>query len=219
MKRFGLLLLAGSIFFNNYSSASAQSSGAASIRDPNERARLARERERQEMKEDLQDLRFLEKLKSMSNKENPDPFREKQLLIAKELRRLNDESAALLAASKEPGEKSFKESSKRADKIAKISKQLRQTLMDQGATCKVEPMPLPPMENRNAQLALMAETIDKVVDQVNESIFEATQVITVSGPAVLRANRTARYEQAMKKLEILECQALSARDFAKGKID
>lgn len=174
------------------------------LRDPATRARLERERERQEMRDAQADMRMMEVYKP---KPKLDPVRARQLEIANTLKLLSETSDKLVQTVEAPGNVNFKEVAELAEKISKYSKQLRKDLNLMDPSCKLQPMPIPEGDQAG-QLKQLARTMDVAIKQVTEK--ELVSSYNIKGYVAGRI-------PARKQYELVECLAASTRTLARKK--
>lgn len=167
--------------------------------DPSSRMASEAARKRQEFNQDQMELRSLE---VNSKVRAPDPLMALQIQVNNDLKQLSDFTNALLVLVN--GNNNAKEIADLSNKIAKLSKRLRQELNVDNDKRKIEAIPLPPEDDRPKRMHQLAELIDKLADQVND----------VQVGRVYNASKTL---DTGSQLLTIELQAVTLRTLAKAK--
>jgi len=136
----------------------------------------------------------------------PDAITARRLEIDRNITQMNEDSNALIKAVDSPDEKSWKESAKFAERIAKCSKQIRQNINSGKSVCKIEPSEPPASNDRVACIKKLAENIDGLINEVVKSRYEIGLTVDAGESGSI-----------IKQLESIEGQALCLREIMKRK--
>ncbi|MEW6733612.1 MAG: hypothetical protein AB1489_19945 [Acidobacteriota bacterium] len=197
--RFYTCLLSAMLVLTSAAMTFAQRSSSNTRIDPN--------RGRVDMSEREQGLRNLElERERIKRQKQIDPSMALQLEVNREIQELKQASDALRVALVDTEKDRLKDIAKLAEKIAKTSKKLRQTLNDGESVSKVEPADPPSLSDQFTQLRQMAEGINKILNELNRG-----------GEQLAMTVDAARIDETRKQLETLEGQALGIRVVARSK--
>jgi hypothetical protein len=171
----------------------------------NDRARAMERENQKKMVDKKGELRDWERMQPMTQPNHKDLEIAYQLKIEQNIKQLDAASDALLSTAERTDEKSLKEVAKLADRIAKLSKRLRQDLNPGEYISKVEPA-LPDADDRASRLRQIAESIDNLVEKLRKAQEDSLRTVDVN-----------RHKESSRHLELIESQALRLRAIAKGK--